>query len=122
MRSEGPSVPTRGSRLVGLLSMIITSVWGSGRCEHDKLRTRRRAQTVARTLCVKTLADSRLRIGDFPQHCGIPCAGGGGNIRGALVPCLVREQGEGGGLFCFRGQPQFVGSVDLQTERRDGVD
>src|ERR1035441_6206809 len=36
MRSDCASIPTRGSRLVGLLSMIITSVLGSGGWEQER--------------------------------------------------------------------------------------
>src|SRR5260370_22149433 len=35
MRSDHASIPTRGSRLVGLLSIIMTSVLGSGACEQE---------------------------------------------------------------------------------------
>jgi len=35
MRSDCASIPTRGSRLLGLLSMIITSVLGSGAREQE---------------------------------------------------------------------------------------
>src|SRR6266436_8162598 len=36
MRSDHASIPTRGSRFVGLLSIIISSVLGSGACEQER--------------------------------------------------------------------------------------
>src|SRR5271155_5887973 len=43
MRSDCPSMPTRGSRLVGLLSMIMTSVERSSGCEQESSGNRKAA-------------------------------------------------------------------------------
>ena len=58
MRSDWASKPTRGSRFVGLLSMIITSVLGSGRLRaQDKEKSRAAASAMS------------LRIGDLAENC-----------------------------------------------------
>ena len=53
MRSDCASTPTRGSRLVGLLSMIITSVLGSGLREqparNNTTETQRHREKVSKT-------------------------------------------------------------------------
>src|SRR5882724_7543 len=47
MRSDCASRPTRGSRLVGLLSMIITRVLGLGLLAQERVRARHAAQARA---------------------------------------------------------------------------
>src|SRR5579871_2675161 len=44
IRSDCASVPTRGSRLVGLLSMIITTVFASGRLAQESMLAHRNKQ------------------------------------------------------------------------------
>src|SRR5882757_4689067 len=99
MRSDGPSVPTRGSRLVGLLSIIITRVWGSVRCEQERLQPTRSVQVTESAIRVKRLAELRSGIGDLSQHGGLLRAGGGRNVGGPLVPGFICKQGKGCGLF-----------------------
>src|SRR5258708_39399990 len=99
MRSDGPSVPTRGSRFVGLLSMIITRVCGSGRCEQDRLQKLRKTPVRKRTILDTGFVKGASGIRDFSQYRRLLGAGGGRNVRGPLVPRFIREQGEGCALF-----------------------
>src|ERR1700682_2336764 len=121
IRSDCASSTTRGSRLLGLLSMIITKVLGSGLLAQDSVAMR----VTANILSLKTpvipsedrgalarRSESRdvvfvskrsLRIGDFPQYRRALCTGSGGNIRRSLVPGLVRHEREGGSFLGFRG-------------------
>src|ERR1700674_5358020 len=115
----------RGSRLVGLLSMIITRVLGSGLLAQERVKARHAAQARARNIFsevksrhrVRRLVSARQRasifarddnsscfpsgIGDLPQYRWALCTGSGGNIRRAPVPGLVRHEREGGGFFGF---------------------
>src|SRR5580704_1529458 len=73
MRSEYASNPTRGSRLVGLLSMIMTSVFGSGLEEQDvraKQAARINTVHVGTAVLGGAFATQRrkvLNIGNLPQ-------------------------------------------------------
>src|SRR6185437_13486964 len=78
MRSDWESVPTRGSRFTGLLSMSITSVPGEGRLEQEtsgkhsssaKTLARRPQQAAERLEYPGTpLCSLRSDIGNFSQH------------------------------------------------------
>src|SRR5437879_4674050 len=119
----------RGSKVVGLLSMIITSVSGSGlppqerRGRSEKRPDRTRAvPTHARTHPSKTAKGGAPKV---PKHVGIPVlgcapaalnsrirnlsqyrwalgAGRGRDIRCPTIPGFVCQQSEGGGFLCFR--------------------
>src|SRR5207302_220366 len=129
MRSEYASSPTRGSRFVGLLSMIITRVSGSGlppqakRGRSEKRPDRIRAvPTHARTHPSKTAkggapilplgcapAARSSRIRNLSQYRWPLSAGRRRDIRRPTIPSFVRQQSEGSGFFCFGRQSEFVG-------------
>src|SRR5579863_1360588 len=131
MRSDWASRPTRGSRLVGLDSMIMTSVLGSGREEQEKSGRSSAAMAAsnARSLHARLdwfapiqrlgRDDNASRIGNLPEDGGALGAGGGGDVGRAAMPGLVGEHGEGDGFFGFRGQAEFVGEVQVNAERRE---
>src|SRR5271163_4170811 len=113
MRSDCPSVPTRGSRFVGLLSMIITSVLGSGAWEHERRGSRhaaRKNNVMGRGARDRPTARVRLAsgIGNLSQDCRAFCSRGRGHVAGSSMPGLVREKGKGDGLLGFRGKAELV--------------
>src|ERR1700731_2631867 len=105
-------MPTRGSRFVGLLSMIITSVLGSGLEEQERREMLMRAMspiwTSAGRIATRLLRRAS-RIRNFPQDRWALGTGCGGNVRRPAVPGLVGQEREGGCLFGCRGQSEFVG-------------
>src|SRR5678810_348562 len=132
MRSDCASRPMRGSRLVGLLSMIITRVLGSGLLEQEirrkqaeQARTRivfiasEKKQQVPRLVSARERAstfarDDRFaghgsRIRDLSQDRRPPGSGGGRNIGRPMVPGFVGHEREGGGFLGRGGQSEFVG-------------
>src|SRR6185437_7195432 len=135
MRSDCASRPMRGSRLVGLLSMIITRVLGSGllaqeisRKQAAQARTRivfvagKKKQQVPRLVSARERAstfarDDRLLwhgscIRDLSQDRRPPGTRCGGNIGRPMVPGFVRHEREGGGFLGGGGQSAFVGSAN----------
>ena len=56
-----------------------------------------------------------LSIGDFTEDGGAMCAGGGGEIGGALVEGFVGEQGEGVGFFGRFGNAKLGRSENLNA-------
>src|ERR1700693_2429800 len=112
MRSDWASIPTRGSRLVGLLSMIITSVLGSGGCEQEIRGNTHPPSSPKQIVILKILAmltlslskgkdlllaHSRavLRIRNLSQDRRPLRSRSRGHIAGPPMPGFVREQGEG---------------------------
>src|SRR5271166_2635494 len=130
MRSDCASTPTRGSRLVGLLSMIITSVLGSG-LRVQRVRSMKSPKTrpviliavwslqrpneVERSL---SFADpsSLLRIAHFAQNCGSLCPSCGSNVRRHPPPRLIRQQRKSCGFLRLGGQPKLVGGAHAHLQ------
>src|SRR5258708_15468235 len=132
MRSDWASVPTRGSRLAGLLSMIITSVLGSVRLEqeinitHDtKRRTinhrghrgTQRSFLVDRKLLRAPLHPLWLNIRNLPQHHRFIRPGGGRNISRQPVPALKRQQGKGHSFLGLAGNAKIIRMAELEPQR-----
>src|SRR5436309_14437067 len=69
MRSEYASSPTRGSRFVGLLSMIITSALGSGLpLQERRGRNEKRTERVRAVLMHARTHPSKTAKGGAPTH------------------------------------------------------
>src|ERR1035438_7573153 len=120
MRSDCPSIPTRGSRLVGLLSIIITSVLGSGACEQER-RGSSNPPTKNKKLVILTLSEERgkdvllgcaraaaLRIRDFSQNRGPFRSRSRRNIAWTPMPRLIGEQGESDRFLRFRRKAELI--------------
>src|SRR5437868_616226 len=107
-------MPTRGSRFVGLLSMIITTSPLLGFREPETA-----PRTASRTIPRTTTRTHSSRIRDFAQDRGALRTSGGGNIGRFPVPGLEGKQSECDGLFGFGGQAEFVGQTQANTEFRD---
>src|SRR5262249_27883785 len=147
MRSDQASVPMRGSRLAGLVSMIITNVFGSeGRVQESETERGSRKSSfnnrvirgkpglvapsghrvivsvlsffVAPTSWESATLHGR-RIRNFPHLRPALCAGCGGNVPHLPVPSLMGENGEGDRLFGLRGQPKLVGSTQPYRQSSD---
>ena len=67
--------------------------------------------TVERSCQLCDLA--RWGIGDFTEDGGLFCAGGGGQIRGALMEGFVGQDGEGQGFFGVSGDAEIGGVENL---------
>src|ERR1700682_6617432 len=143
MRSDCASIPTRGSRFVGLLSIIITSALGSGGCEQERSGSkhplskpernvvRKRAVALKRlvilTLSVsmgKGLLLARARpaascIRDFPEDCRPLRSRGRRHIGWPPMPRLMREQGKSHCLLRFRRKAELIGEMQFDPERCD---
>src|SRR5579871_3444728 len=106
IRSDCASVPIRGSRFVGLLSMIITTVFASGRLAqetmltHSKIKTRfnhrehrgtQRALLVQEYVLCAFLCPLWLNIRDFSQHGGSFGSRGRWHVARQTVKRLVRQ-------------------------------
>src|SRR5882724_1770942 len=137
MRSDCASSPTRGSRFVGLLSMIITSVFGSGLPEQESAAARKATEASARNILNKPVIPSEgagplarrdksrdlllarslsLSIRDLSQDRRAPGSGGGRHIRWSPIPRLERHQRERRCFLGFGGQSEFIRSTDLQPQ------
>src|SRR5690242_14796766 len=129
MRSDCASRPTRGSRLVGLLSMIMTTVAASGLLEHP-VKAKTRPTISSATNRVGTAAPGRavaakggmvftghLCIRDLSQDDRPLRSSGRRNVRRQPLPRLIGKQGEGRGFFGVGRQPEFVGEANPQAER-----
>src|SRR5438552_7548698 len=107
MRSDCASVPTRGSRFVGLDSMIMTRVLGSGRCVQERSPSTATAMIAGpandqrpTTNDNRPVAERRrLRIRYLAQDGRLPGAGSRRKIRRLAMPRLVSEHREGDGFF-----------------------
>src|SRR5580692_12276460 len=125
IRSDCASSPTRGSRLVGLFSITMTRVLGSGFVEQDSRGTRRirsikdHVGTSAHgcALAAMRRKDFLSCIRDLSQNRRSFSAGGRWHIRGLTIPCLKGQQSECRCFFRLRGQSEFVGRTNLQTKR-----
>src|SRR5713226_1005331 len=129
MSSDHASIPTRGSRLVGLLSMIITSVLGSGAWEQERRGSKHPLTNATKIVilsgakdlllaCARTAA---LGIRDFPQDRRPLRSRSRRHIAGPSLPRLMREQGKRHRLLRFRGKSEFIGEMQFDSQRRDCV-
>src|SRR5579862_7415266 len=119
MRSDCPSMPTRGSRLVGLLSMIMTSVERSSGCEQESRGDRKLAVRITKIALGSDARGLNLRvlcIRDLPQDRGTLCPCCRGNVRGTPMPRLVGQQGEGQSFFRIRRDAELVGKAQRDPE------
>src|ERR1700675_897221 len=138
MRSDHASIPTLGSRLVGLLSIIMTSVLGSGAWEQE-----RRGSTHAPRINKKTLVRKRIvtlkrvvvlsEAKDvlFARTCAASCIRNLSEDRPPLrsrsrrymarppMPRFMREQGKGHCLLRFRRKAEFIREMDADSHGRD---
>src|ERR1017187_6147134 len=117
IRLDCASIPTRGSRLVGLLSMIITSVLGSGAFEQDRSGKNNAAKNNSELPILKCT----LRIGNFSQDRGSFCSGCRGNIAWPPMPRFVREQSKGYGFFSLGGNAKLVRETQIDSHRSNFV-
>src|SRR5450631_2341269 len=108
MCSDWPSVPMRGSRFAGLLSMSMVTKFGAAGCWWHAMVASERARLAASQVC--------LRIGYLPEERRPGCSGSGGNIAGTMVPGLPSEEREGRGLLGLRGKPVIVAGGDAAIE------
>src|SRR5215471_5869260 len=132
--SDWASVPTRGSRLVGLLSMIITSVLGSAcLAQPDKQRrmpanknpihrehrgARRKVILSMQRFCVP-LCPLWLNIRNFSQHHSILRARGRRHIPRLPMPGLISQKGEGYSFFRLAGHTVIVCVAEPQAQPGD---
>src|ERR1700733_13669701 len=106
--SDWPSTPIRRSRLLGLLSITMVTVWEEGRFL---------LHPVNASMMLKARKNrKRSDIGDLAQDCGPRRTGCGRDISRAVVPRLVGQQGEGGRFFRFRRQPEFVAGLHSASQ------
>src|ERR1700674_417669 len=132
MRSDHASIPTRGSRLVGLLSIIMTRVLGSGGCEQESRGSRHAPINPKRTVVRKRVVNlkriviltlsvpmgkdmllARVRtaascIRNFPQDRRSLRSRGRRHIGWPPMTRLVREQGESHCLLRFRRETELI--------------
>src|SRR6478672_2541060 len=100
MRSDWASRPTRGSRLVGLLSMIMTRVFGSGLLEQERVAASRIMKaTEFKALAevknkhkVPRLVSARERASNFARDDGVVWAL---RIRDLSQDCWALRSGRG---------------------------
>src|SRR5271165_5128278 len=101
MRSDCASRPTRGSKFVGLFSMTITNVLGSGLAEQPsagmKTERTRNARSNKEHVDTAVLGCAfaalrrkalRSRIGDLSQDCGPLCSGRSWQVGRLMMPSL----------------------------------
>src|SRR5581483_6154709 len=110
MRSEYASIPTRGSRFVGLLSMIMTTSSRAGFCEHDRFVPAIKAQIISRT------TRCELRIGDLAQDRRTLRPGRSRDVGGIAVPGLEGEQRKGDGFLGLGRQAELIGKTQANPE------
>src|SRR5437764_15144910 len=113
MRSDCASIPTRGSRLVGLLSMIMTRVSRSCFPPQEQSWSKNPQRNNKKHL----FALCFLHIRNLAQNYGPFCSGPEGNVRRQSVPVLVSEQREGYGLFGFGKDAKLGGGTQPQAKR-----
>src|SRR5271166_7029064 len=126
MRSDCPSIPTRGSRLVGLLSIIMTSVFGSGGCEQESdgstppsTNNKIVILSAARDLLSACSRATASRIRNLPQDRRSPRSRSRRHIAGPPLPRLVSEQRKSHRLLRFRRQVEFIREMQADAERCD---
>src|SRR6202158_1061727 len=129
MRSDHASIPTRGSRLVGLLSMIMTSVFESGGCEQERRGSRHPPTNAIKIVILRGAKDlllararaAALRIRDFPQDRRPLRSRSRRNIGSPPMPRLMREQGKSDCLLRFRRKAEFIGEMQFDPRGCDGI-
>src|ERR1039457_6790944 len=143
MRSDCASIPTRGSRLVGLLSIIITSVLGSGACEQERRGSTTPAVTSNRIVIVTDVCRERAQSRSFASlrrtilSCAdLSCAAASRirdlsqdrrplrsrsrrHIAWPPMPRLMREQRKCHGLLRFRRKAELIREVQADLQGRD---
>src|SRR5947209_1920764 len=108
-RSDWASVPIRGSRLAGLLSIITTSVLASGCFAQPVSEAKKNtARAPARQMEEIRPRPCALRIRNLAQHRCSPGARCRRNIAWSLVPRLISEDGEGDCFLGLTGQPKLI--------------
>src|SRR5215469_6227037 len=126
MRSDCASIPTRGSRLVGLDSMIMTSVFGSGLNEQErsgKSSARRKitrsgeSATWGRRKPEAGSPKPQSRIRDLPQHRRPFRPRRRRHIRRPPVPSLVGKHRKRHSLFRLRRDSKLVGESNANAAR-----
>src|SRR5208282_728063 len=129
MRSDCPSIPTRGSRFVGLLSIIITSVLGSGACEQESTGSIH-IPTINNRLVILSGAKDLLVARSHPAALGIRnpsqdrrplrprCRG---HIAWPPMPRLMRKQSKRHRLLRCRRKAELIGETQLDPQRRDFI-
>src|SRR5207244_2683848 len=128
-RSDCASMPTRGSRFVGLLSMIMTNVFGTDGWEQERSESSKAIATPHRIVILsgaKDLLSLRgrvvvLRIGNLPQNRGPLRSRRRRHVRRPPMPGLIREHGECDGFFRFSGYSELVGKAERDSERCEFV-
>src|ERR1700692_3566470 len=108
IRSDWASVPMRGSRLRGELSMSTTAVSAAGFWRSHPAKVRQSAST--------DKAKDSLRIAQLAQDDFAFGPGSAGKVGGFMLPALVGEHSEGDGLLCLRGHPGGVRGCYLDAE------
>src|SRR5579864_4730759 len=130
MCSDWPSVPTRGSRLAGLLSMRKTTVrgsrWGEWQAERRSASEAMMAKYVLSHPWRKNKNAPRMGhpwllvrsgIGDLAEEGGAGGAGGCGHVAGEMMPCLPGKESEGGGFLGLNWKSECGAGGDLAAER-----
>src|SRR5215467_13593003 len=130
MRSDCASIPTRGSRFVGLDSIIMTSVFGSGLDEQErtgKTRKPKMTPTANRrtTDCGPLVLRSEGRglrseisgMRDLPQHRGPSRTRSRRHIRRPPVPGFIGQHSKRHRLFRRRRQAELLRESNPNAER-----
>src|SRR5438067_5731099 len=99
--------------------MIMTSVSGEGRFEHESAG--RTASSKRPSVVMRQLTPCALCIRNLAQNCGTFRTGGGRNVGRLTMPRLKCEDCECHRLFCFSGQTKLVREANLQIEFRNLV-
>src|ERR1019366_1094716 len=147
IRSDCASTPTRGSRFVGLLSMTITSVVGSGLraqpAKNKTTETQRHRENLdlgfgkyqlrscrsswlgllifssCRSLCLcVSVVNKILRIADLAQDRRTFGSGRGWYVGRQMAPSLVRKHRESDRFLCLRREPKVVAGAHSHFQRR----
>src|SRR5271157_3729980 len=135
MRSDCASIPTRGSRLVGLLSIIITRVLGLGACEQESRVNTKPPSSPKRIIILKKivilseakdllLARARpaaLRIRDLSQDRRPLRSRSRRHIAWPPMPRLMRQQGKSHCLLRFRRKAEFIREMQFEPQGCDFI-
>src|SRR5256885_17075467 len=112
MRSDCASSPTRGSRFVGLLSIIMTKVSGSALPEQERLVKIRSAAKIP----PKALR-AFLRIRNFSQYGGALRAPRPGDLPRLTVSSSVCQPNESRGFPFLLTPSEIIGEAEVLTQR-----
>src|SRR5580698_9527921 len=129
MRSDCASIPTRGSRFVGLLSIIITNVFGSGACEQESSGRDRPPTSIPKIVILSAARDllfvcSRIlssRIGDLSEDRCALGSRGRWHVTWPSMPRLVRKHGKCNCLLRLRRESELIRRMQADSERCDFV-